>query len=128
MLERYPKDVKLVHKFLPHYREFSLKAAIAALAADDQKKFWEFHDKLFENQGGLKDAMITEIAVLLKLDVEQFRKKMQDLAIEELINRDINDARELDIRGTPQVYINGRLLKDRSFPSFVDAIDKELKK
>jgi protein-disulfide isomerase len=103
VLEKYPKEVKLVHKFLPHYREFSLKAATAALAADEQGKFWEFHDKLFENQGVLNDSMVIEIAGMLKMDVDRFRKKMQDPAIKELIDRDLSDARELDIRGTPQV-------------------------
>lgn len=128
MLEKYPKKVKLVHKFFPHSREFSLKAATAALAADEQGKFWEFHDKLFENQGALNGSMVIEIAEMLKMDVDRFRKKMQDPAIGELIDRDLNDARELDIRRTPQVYINGRLLKELSFSGLVDAIDRELKK
>jgi protein-disulfide isomerase len=128
VLEKYPVDVKLVHKFLPHYREFSKKAAIAALAADEQGKFWEFHDKLFENQSALDDSKVIEIAKTLKMDVNRFKKKMADPAIEELIDSDLNDAMMLDIRGTPQVYVNGVVLKDRSLPGFVDAIDKELKK
>jgi len=137
VLEKYPTEVKLVHKFLPHVSEFSKKAAKAAMAADDQGKFWEFHGKVYENQEELKlnatqgrsnDAKILEIAGLLKLDVKRFINKMDDPAFEELIDRDLNDARELDIRSTPQVYINGRVLKERSFPGFVDAIDKELKR
>jgi protein-disulfide isomerase len=127
VLEKYPKDVKLVHKFLPHSREFSRQAAIAALAADDQGKFWEFHDKLFENQSVLNEEKVNEIAGMLKMDVNRFRKKMQDPAIEELIDRDLNDARDLDIRGTPQVYINGAVFKERTLPAFSDAIEKELK-
>ena len=128
MLEKYPNDVKLVHKFLPHTRDFSVKAATAALAADEQGKFWEFHDKLFENQDVLNDPKVIEIAGTLKMDVNRFRKKMQDPALQELIERDLNEARELEIIGTPDVYINGTHLKDRSLSGFVDAIGKELKR
>jgi len=127
VLEKYPKDVKLVHKFLPHIHEFSRQAAIAALAADEQGKFWEFSDKLFEYQGVLDEAKVVEIAGMLKMDVNRFKKKMQDPAIEELIDRDLNHARYLDIRATPQVYINGAVFKELTLPAFSDAIEKELK-
>ena len=128
MLEKYPEEVKLVHKFLPHNGEMSIKAAIAAMAADDQGKFWEFHDKLYENQGGLDDAKILEIAATLKLNMEQFKRKMKDPAIEKLIQKDLSDARDLEVHWTPQVYINGAVLQDRSFKGFVAAIDAELHK
>lgn len=127
MLEKYPLEVKLVHKFIPAH-DFTLKAATAALAADEQGKFWEFHDKLFENQSVLNDAKIKEIAGMLKLDMARFRKKTNDPALKKLINRDYDDALKLGISATPWVYINGRHLKGRSLPDFVDAIDKELGK
>ena len=127
MLEKYPKEVKLVHKIIPAH-DFTWKAATAALAADEQGKFWEFHDKLFENQSVLNDPMIIEIARMLKLDMDRFRKKMKDPAIAELIRRDFNDAKALGITATPWVYINGRHLEERSLSDFVDAIDKELKR
>ena len=127
MLEKYPKDVKLVHKIIPAH-DFSWKAATAALAAYEQGKFWEFHDKLFENQMVLNEAKITEIAGILKLNMDRFTEKMKDPAIDELIRRDFNDARELGIPATPWIYINGRHIKERSLPNFSNAIDKELKK
>lgn len=127
MLEKYPKEVKLVHKFIPAH-DFTWKAATAALAADEQGKFWEFHDKLFENQSVLNEPKLIEIAGMLKLNMERFRKKMKDPALKTLIKRDYDDALRLGIPATPWVYINGRHLKERSLPDFVDAIDKELKK
>ena len=128
LVEKYPKEVKLVPKFLPHVREFSKNAAIAAMAADEQGKFWEFHDKEFENQSVLDESMVIEIARTLKLDMKRFEKKRQDSALEELVDRDLSEAGELEIRGTPQVYINGRVFRQRSLEAFVDAIDKELKR
>lgn len=127
MLEKYPKEVKLVHKFIPGH-DFTWKAATAALAADDQGKFWEYHDKLFENQKLLNDAKLIEIAESLKLNMEQFRKKMKDPAIKKLIEQDFDDAKKLDITATPWVYINGRYVKDISLPNLMNVIDKELKR
>jgi protein-disulfide isomerase len=127
VLERYPIDVKLTHKFVPAH-DFSLKAATAALAAGKQGKFWEFHDKLFENQSALNDAKVMEIARSLKLNLERFRKKLKDPALEKLVNSDYDEAKELGVLATPWVYVNGRHLEDRSFAGFVAAIDGELKK
>lgn len=127
MLEKYPKEVKLVHKFIPAH-DFTMKAVTAALAAEEQGKFWEFHDKLFENQSVLNDAKVTEIATMLKLNMDRFRKKMADPALKELVDRDYEDAKKLGIPATPWVYVNGRHLEERSLPGFVDAIEKELKR
>jgi protein-disulfide isomerase len=127
LLEKYPKEVKLVHKFLPGH-DFTWKAATAAMAADEQGKFWEYHDQLFENQKLLNEAKLIEIADKLKLNTEKFRKKMKDPAITGLIQRDFDDAKKLDITATPWVYINGRHIKDLSLQNLVDTVNKELKR
>lgn len=127
MLEKFPKEVKLVHKNFPH-NPFSPEAAIAALAADEQGKFWEFHAKLFENQSVLNEKKVQEIAREMKLDMKKFERKKQDTAIQELIDRDMADGRQLGILGTPTVYINGKLLKDHSLQGFQTSIEAALKK
>lgn len=127
MLERYPVEVRLTHKFVPAH-SFSLKAATAALAAGDQGKFWEFHAKLFENQSALSDAKIREIARALKLNMNRFKKKLKDPALEKMVNGDYDEAKGLGVLATPWVYLNGRHLEDRTFAGFVAAIDSELKK
>jgi len=127
VLEKYPKEVKLAHKFIPAH-DFTMKATIAALAAEEQGKFWEFHDKLFENQSVLNEAKVIEIAGMLKLDMDRFRKNMEDPALKELVDHDYDEAKKLDIPATPWIYINGRHLKERSLPAFIRAIDNELMK
>jgi protein-disulfide isomerase len=127
VLEKYPKEVKLVHKFVTAH-DFSMKAATAAMAANDQGKFWEFHDQLFDNQDSLSDAKITEIATTLKLDLNRFNKKLQDPALTQWIARDFEEAKRLGVLATPWIYVNGRHLTERSFPDLVDAINKELAK
>lgn len=126
MLEKYPKDVKLVFKNFPlDFHKIARKAASAALAAHEQGKFWEFHEKLFANISALNDAKIQEIAKELKLDLERFNKKMQDKAVLELINRDVAEAQKIGVNSTPTIFVNGKPLKDRSMQGFQEMIDME---
>jgi len=95
VLDKYPEKVKLVFKNFPlGMHKFARLAAAAALAAHSQKKFWEFHEKLFENYQKLNDAKILEIAKELGLDMEKFNKERNDPAIQNLITRDVKDGRQ----------------------------------
>ena len=129
MLEKYPNDVKLVIKNFPvATHDYARKAAIAALAAAKQGKFWELHEKLFANQNDLSDTKVEEIAVKIGLDVKQFHKDLKDPGIASLIDRDVKDGRHANIPGTPAVFINGKFLKQRSLQGFQQAIEAELKR
>ena len=105
-----------------------MKAATAALAAESQGKFWEFHDLLFKNYNKLNDQKISEIALELRLDQTKFNTKMKDPMITAMIRQDVREGAQAGVRGTPTVFINGRLLKKRSLQGFQAAIDKELQK
>jgi len=127
VLEKYPRDVKVVFKNFPlNSHRFALEAAAAALAAGTQGKFWEFHDRLFENYNHLNDQTIRGIAVSLNLDIVEFEKKMKDPEIQKRIRQDIIDGRQAGVNSTPTVFINGKLLKNRSLAGFQAAIEKEL--
>ena len=130
MLDKYPKKVKLVIKNFPlsSIHPFAYKAAVAALAAHDQGKFWEFHHKLFENYRALNDAKIQEIAKELKFDMERFNKAMQDPSIQKLITRDMKEGQQAGIKKIPIIFVNGKLLKKTSLQGIEDLIEAELKK
>jgi protein-disulfide isomerase len=129
VLEKYPNQIKFVYKHYPlRSHKFAVKAAKAALAAHADGKFWQFHDRLFKDYRNLNDKKISEIAVSLGFDPEQFNKKMADPAIQQLIQRDIDNGRQVGIRGIPTVFIRGKRLKDRSINGFEQMIAKELKK
>ena len=82
VLEQYPQQVKLVFKNFPlRSHSFAYKAAQASMAAEQQGKFWEFHDLLFKNYNRINDQKITEIMNDLNLDADQFQRAMQDPAI-----------------------------------------------
>ena len=129
MLKKYPDKVKLVFKNFPiRSHKYAVKAAAAALAADRQEKFWEFHDMLFENYNRLNDQKIQEIVGLLGLDETEFKKRQQSPAVTERIRQDYEEGIRVGVRGTPTVFINGKKLRDRSMKSMETTIEKELQK
>lgn len=130
VLDKYPKKVNLVIKNFPltSIHPFAYKAAVAALAADAQGKFWGFHDKLVANYNAINDAKIQEIANELKLDMEQFNSAMKDPSIQKLIARDIEEGRQAGVEGIPAVFVNGRLPKENSVQGIEALIESQLKK
>lgn len=127
MLEQYPTQVKLVYKAFPlQSHRFSRAAVTAALAAGQQGKFWEFHDRLFKNYSQLSDEKIHEIAESLGLDMAQFEAARRSEKVLSVINRDVQEARRIGVRGTPTIYINGSLLRNRSLQGFRAQIDEAL--
>ena len=129
VLEQYPGKVKVVFKHYPlRSHQYAFQAATAAMAAHDQGKCWEFHDRLFENYKALSSQKIDQIAGDLGLDAAVFKQLQQSPQVQSSVRRDIQDAVAADVRGTPSVYINGRLLKRRSLTGFKQAIDAELKR
>jgi protein-disulfide isomerase len=129
LLDKYPKDVKLVLKNFPlPMHPFARKAASAALAANNQGKYWEFSDKLFENSSALSDEKIQEIAGQLGLDMEKFNRDLTDASIQSLINRDMSDAEKVPVQGTPTIFVNGKSLKNLGPNELLQMIDNELKR
>ena len=129
VLENNPAEVKIVFKNFPlRNHKFAMKAATAALAAESQGKFWEFHDQLYKNYNRLNDQKVREISLGLGLDQAEFEKKMRDPALQSKIRRDAREGAQAGVRGTPTIFINGRKLRDRSLNGFQTAIDKELQK
>lgn len=108
--------------------KYAETAARAALAADKQGRFWEFHDELFQNTNQLNDEKVREIAKALNLNMEQFEKDWQAEETLAKVQSDIAQANRVGVRGVPAIFINGRQLKQRSLEGFSAIIDKELEK
>jgi protein-disulfide isomerase len=129
LIEKYPKDVKVVFRNFPlRSHKFAAKAAAAALAAQDQGKFWPFHDALFKNYRKLNQKKIDEIVKTLNLDKSAFDKAVKDPAIQSRIRKDVQDGRKAGVRGTPSVFLNGKIVKDKSLQGFLKSIQKEINK
>ena len=127
MFERYSKDMKLVFKNFPlRNHKFAWPAAVAALAANRQGKFWELHDQLYENYNKLSEQKIREIVQQVSLDMEKFDKDMKDPELKAIVERDFQEGARAGVRGIPTIFVNGRMLRNRSFQGFQAAIEKEL--
>jgi protein-disulfide isomerase len=129
VVQKYPEQVKISFMNFPlQNHRFARPAASAALAAKNQGKFWEFHDRLFENYRVLSHQKIEEIANELGLDLEKLKNDMKDVTVAASLSRDASEAARLGIGGTPTLFINGRIVRNRSFENFQQMIDKELNK
>lgn len=127
VLERYPEQVKIVFKHFPlQFHKVARPAALAALAAQEQGKFWEFHDLLFKNVSSLTEEKIQGIAKELHLDMKRFQDDLDSPAIRQKLSKDLQDAVSAGVKGTPTLFVNGRLVKKRS--SVADIIREELAK
>jgi protein-disulfide isomerase len=128
LLEKYPADVRVVFKNFPiRSHKFAIKAAMAALAAGRQEKFWEFHDKLFENYNRLNDSKIQEISTELGLDQTKFNEHQKSPVEAARIRKDYEEGIRLGVRGTPTVFINGKKLKNRSMQNMEAMVQQEMK-
>jgi len=105
----------------------ALPAAQAAHAAGKQGKFWEYHDKVFENYNKLSGEILEQFAKDLGLDMDLFSNERGSPEIAALINRDLREGSRIGVRGTPTIFVNGKRLGQRSIEAFSVAIENELK-
>lgn len=130
VLETYADKVRLVYKNFPlPSHENAQPAALAALCAKEQGKFWEYHDTLFENQESLKVTDLKKYAADLGLKTQDFTSCLDGKKYKSQIEMDIMEANRVGVRGTPAFFINGRFLSGaQPFENFQTIIEEELKK
>ena len=109
-LSKSGNKLSLTYKFYPLERIHpeALPSARAAWAAQQQGKFWEFHDALFAAQERLGEPIYLEIARNQGLDLKKFNSDRQGPASLEAINRDRELADRLGLEGTPFFVVNGQ--------------------
>ena len=120
----------MVWKNLPlSFHPNAMPAAMAAMAANDQGKFWDMHDKIFANQQKMSRDQYIAYAKDLKLDMAKFTKALDDAALKARIEADMADAGKLGVSGTPGFFVNGKFLSGaKPFGEFATAINAELKR
>ena len=98
-------------------------AAEAAEAAAGQGKFWQMHDKLYENQFDLSAESIVIYAEQVGLDMDRFIKEVNDQTYAKRIKADFQSGVMSGVNGTPSLFINGeRYDGDRDAASIVRAL------
>src|SRR3990167_1068412 len=108
LIAKYGDKVNFVYKNLPlSFHPEATPAAKAALAAGKQGKFYEYHDKLYENQGSLGEDLYVQTAKDLGLNLQKFNADRNSKEIEEQITKDTAQANSLGFNGTPGFTLNG---------------------
>jgi len=129
ILDNYKGKVRLVYKHFPlSFHPNAQKAAEASECADEQGKFWEYHDTLFENQpGGYSITKFKQWAGDLGLDVNQFSSCLDSGKYASKVQTDEADGQSRGVQGTPATFVNGRMISGAvPFESFKTVIDQLL--
>jgi protein-disulfide isomerase len=127
VLKAFPNEVQLVYKQYPlNIHAYARQAAAASLIAHGQGKFWEMHDRLFQNFSSINDDNIRRWAREIGLNMAEFDRGLQSGRMEAAIQKDMADGAAAKVMGTPTLFINGRRLRDRSFEGFKKVIQEEL--
>ena len=128
-LEAYPTQARFVFKHFPltSIHPHAMGASKAAVAAQKQGKFWEMHELLFANQRALSPEQLQGYAQQIGLDMEQFKADMESAEVENLVKEDMRLAQQVGVRGTPTIFVNGKILQNRSLDGFKQLIGPALK-
>jgi protein-disulfide isomerase len=130
VLTNYGDKVRVVFRQFPlNFHQFAQKAAEASLCANEQGKFWELHDAMFQNQQQLAVENLKARAVELGLNGEQFNACLDGGKFAQQVQADFQDGSKAGVSGTPAMFVNGRFINGAvPYPEVAKVIDDELKR
>jgi protein-disulfide isomerase len=127
--QNYGDKVKVVFRDFPllAIHPQAAKAAEAGACAFDQGKFWEMHDKLFENQGALQVADLKKRAEELGLDAAAFAECLDSGRKAAEWQGDLKEGEAYGVQSTPSFFVNGRaVVGAQPYEAFAQIIEDEL--
>ena len=141
LLENYIETgkVKMIFKDFTIIGPDSINAAHGAHCANDQDKFWDYHDILYnnwtgENNGWASSQNLLSFAQEIGLDVDEWTQCMKEARHSEIILKSKQDGRDLGITGTPAFFVIGpdnkitKISGAKPYESFEEIFDSELEK
>ncbi len=110
-MKEYEGKASFVYKNLPlSFHKQAENAALAGQCALEQGKFWEYSDKLFENQDNWGNstgtAKFKEYAKTLNLNQNDFNTCLDQKKYADKIAKDMEEAQKLGVSGTPAIFVN----------------------
>lgn len=127
-IELYGDSIKFEYKHFPlPIHPHAIDAAMAAEAAGQQGKFFEYHDVLFANQqnwstAGAPRALFLGYAEELGLDMDLFRRHLNASVLRDEVNSQFAEGRALGITGTPTFFLNGERMQIETYQDFIEQI------
>lgn len=128
ILNDYKGKVRLVYKHFPlGFHPNAQKAAEASECASEQGKFWEYHDKLFENQpNGYSLGKFKQWAKDLGLNMNKFNDCLDSGKYAQKVQADYQEGLQKNVQGTPATFINGLLVSGalpyETFKQIIDSL------
>ena len=129
VLDRYPGEVRVIHRHFPldSIHPFARPASEAAMCADEQGRFWDFHDAIFARNGRLDEASFGEIATTLELDGAALDQCIEERRYRDFVQADFDAGQAAGVTGTPAFFVNGIPLKGaRTADQLSEVVDAEL--
>jgi protein-disulfide isomerase len=126
---RYGDKIKLVFRDFPieNLHPGATKAHEAARCANEQGKFWPYHDKLFAGSPSSSPEFFKGLAKDVGLDAVTFETCLGSGKYQAAIKEDIAEGNRVGVSGTPAFFVNGRLITGaQPFEAFARVIDDEL--
>jgi protein-disulfide isomerase len=128
--KEYGGKVRQVWKNYPlPFHNNAEPAAEAAMAAGSQGKFWEMHDKLFQNNTALDRPSLEKYAQELGLNMAKFKADLDSNKYKSVIESETKEGQAVGVNGTPAVFINGRKISGAyPYDTFKKITEEELSK
>jgi protein-disulfide isomerase len=126
----YPGKIRVVWKNFPlSFHQNAKPAAKAAMAAGEQGKFWEMHDKLFANQQQLDRASLEKYGQELGLKMDKYKAALDSDKFDAQIEAETKEGSAVDVSGTPATFVNGRKIGGAyPYEVFKKIVEQELAK
>ena len=110
-------QVRFVFRHFAFIGDESTWAAEASECANEQDRFWDYHDKLFEeqageNQGAFSRDNLKRFAAELGLDSEQFDECLDSGKYESQVRDEFREAQQRRINSTPSILVDGQLIQN----------------
>ncbi len=129
LLAQYDGKLRLVHKDLPldGIHPQARQAAEAARCADEQGKFWSYHDKLYDSAPKAAAVDLKSYAKQVGLDLGAFERCFSSGKYKGMVQKDVLEGARAGITGTPAFFVNGRAISGaQPVEAFAAIIDEEL--
>lgn len=128
VLAQYGDAIRFEYKQFPlPMHQYALQAGVAAEAAAQQGKFFEFAEMLFENQQAWSTSRVPgtffeQYATDLGMDIEQFKRQSQSTDLRDYVKDQMAEGRDREVSGTPTFFLNGTKMTYTTVEEFLNQI------
>ncbi len=128
VLNAYGDKIRFTYRHYPLGNHPNARpAAEASQCANEQGKFWPYHDRLFATSNHLAVEDLKQDAAALGLDTAKFNACVDTHKYKADVDADVAAGDDAGVDGTPAFFINGRMISGaQPFDAFKRIIDEEL--